>query len=464
MSDVIGGLRLIDIAALPRDARTQVDRVHAASELLARLVEELLGSAPSDESDHVGNLNLLRFLDDEVRRWRGAAHGTGIEVALDCAPDLPATVRVGLLPLRRIVANMMSNALRHAGAGQVRLGAELYDDGALSICVSDDGPGFDPEILPNVFDAEARGSDAAPGMGMGLHIARAHADQLGGRLVAENRNEGGARVTLTLPRARWQRHAPDADGLPDLSNVRVLVADDSATNRTLVQGMLAQMGAECELAADGIEALNWLARERFDIALIDLEMPTLGGLEVMRSERLRQARGIAPPMSMVAMTSHDIRENRDLITEAGADGILAKPLGSIQTFGQTIRHFVAAGPDASGWAPELAPAFSAATLSDLMSAAGPEYRDQLLARMREDLQMVERHLTNALSMDDVEAVHAQTHILLSLATAVGALPTLSAARRLNHAARSGRPEATRAAGRVCLARLAALRADLDQAL
>lgn len=463
VSDVLGGLRLVDGDALPDDARTQIDRVHAASELLARLVEELLGGGDAEGEGEVGNLNLARFLDDELRRWRGAAQGTGTAVRLEKGADLPATIRVGLLPLRRIVSNLMGNALQHAGGSRIVLGAEVRSDGSFAIHVTDDGPGFPADLLPHVFEAQRRATGAGPGTGMGLHIAHARAAEIGGTLVAGRGPDGGARVTLTLPPASWRRDEEAPDDLPDLAGCRVLVADDSATNRTLVQGMLTQMGAECELAADGIEALNWLARERFDIALIDLEMPVLGGVDVMRSERLRQARGIAPPMSMVAMTSHDLRDTRELIAEAGADGIIVKPVGSIRTFGRTIRQYVAANPDAADWAPELAPPLSAATLADLMAAAGPEFQDQLLERMREDLEMVERNLERALELEDGEALQAQTHILLSLATAVGALPTFSAARRLNRLARSAHPEATRAAGRVCLARLAVLRADLAQA-
>ncbi|WP_371154586.1 ATP-binding protein [Jannaschia sp. 2305UL9-9] len=465
VSDVIGGLRLIDPDDLPEAAREQIGRIHVASELLARLVEEMLLGAPGSDSHEAGGvdvLNLHRFLDDELRRWHGASRPTNTRVLLSRSPEVPQIIRLPSLPLRRIIANLMGNALRHAPGGTVELGAAIYPDGTLSLCVSDNGPGFPEDLLPRLFDPATRGG-SAPGTGMGLHIASAHAEGLGGQMLARNLPEGGARVTLNIPARSWKRAADEPQGtLPNLCGVRALVADDSATNQTLLRGMLAHMGAECETASDGIEALNWLNRERFDIALIDLEMPRLGGLEVIRSERLRQARGIAPPMVMVAMTAYVLRDNREAIFEAGADGILAKPLGTIETFGKVVHHYLQSAPDPADWAPERAPPFSYATLAELMAAAGPDQGDVLLSRLKEDLTGVADAMSEAIEDRDLGVIRAQTHILLSLAGAIGALPTQEAARRLHQVTRQGDEEAISIAAKMCLGRLQEMRAELAQ--
>ncbi|CTQ51118.1 response regulator [Jannaschia donghaensis] len=462
VSDVIGGVRLMDRDSLPAQARTQLDRVQSSAELLARLVEDLLDGAPRDTAGPVGNLNLRRFIDDELRRWHGAAQGTGVIVNTDLGGGLPDIVQLPLLPLRRIIANLMSNALRHSTGDRITLGTELLDDGTLNLCVQDNGAGLPDDM---VWPPEQGDPPEGERHGMGLQIASAHARDMGARILSERSQMGGARVMLSIPKSVWSRieePGPD-DMLPDLRGFRILVADDSGTNRMLVQVMLTRLGAECEFARDGIEALNWLARERFDLALIDVEMPMLGGLDVMQSERLRQARGVAPPTSMVAMTAYVRGDNKDAILEAGADGILSKPLGTIEMFGAAIWQFLKAAPDSSGWAPETAPALSAATLSELMRAAGPAQEADLLDRLREDLRIVERALTDALDRDDLPAVAAQTHVLLSLSSAIGALPTQETARRLNRLARDGQIDAVRATGKVCLTRLAQLRAELVHA-
>ena len=86
------------------------------------------------------------------------------------------------------------------------------------------------------------------------------------------------------------------------------------------------MGAEFEMAADGVEALHWLERENFDIALIDIEMPRLSGIEVIR--QLRANHRLHSPMPIVAVTAYVLRANREAIYAAGADAILSKPLRS----------------------------------------------------------------------------------------------------------------------------------------
>jgi CheY-like chemotaxis protein len=465
VADVIGGLRLIDPGLLPEMARTQLGRVQVSSELLARLVEEVLDDAPAGAAEP-GALDLHRFLDDELRRWHGASRPTGTRVALDRRPELPRTVRLDGLSMRRILANLMANALRHAEGGTVTLAAGVDAEGALWLSVQDDGPGFPEDLLPRLFEPATRAA-SEPGSGLGLHIAAAHAEMLGGRLDARNQPEGGASVGVTIPAERWAipAQAMGEGSLPNLSGRRVLVADDSETQRLLTRGMLARLGAECELAADGVQASNWMLRERFDLALIDLEMPGMGGLDVIRSERLRQVRGVAPPLALIAVTAYGLRDNRAAIEEAGADGILAKPLPALAPFGRALLGFLAKVPDPRDWAPERAAPFNAATLAELMAAVGPEDQEALLDRLRADLAGVSGTLATALAEGDAKSVETQTHVLLSLSATVGALPVQEAARRLGRLAKEEEgvaAPAVRIAGKTLLGRLEELRDLLDQ--
>ena len=93
-----------------------------------------------------------------------------------------------------------------------------------------------------------------------MHITRTMTGRLGGTVSAGNLPEGGASVTLELPPESWTVASCDDDvtGIPDLSRLKVLVAEDNATNRTIIGHMLSKMGAEYEIAEDGVEAVNWL--------------------------------------------------------------------------------------------------------------------------------------------------------------------------------------------------------------
>lgn len=429
VSDVVGGLRLIDAAILPDAARAQVERVRAASELLARLVEEMtdapLAGAARAGAD-LGHTRLGAFLSDEARRWQGQGGAGGPRVTLARGEGLPDLLPFDDLPLRRAVANLMANALRHA-RGAVELRAAVAPDGALVLAVRDDGPGFgpDPDRLRGV------GRSGAASTGMGLHIAAAHAEGLGGHLRLRDHDGGGAEAAIVLPPEAWAAPAPPR--LPDLSGWRVLVADDSETNQRLLVSILAPMGAACAVAGDGIEALDLLSRERFDLAVIDVEMPSLGGLEVIRSERLRQARGLAPPTPLIAMTAYALRDARAAIEAAGAEGILQKPIGTPEEVGAILAPH-AAERRAAEWAPDAAPPINAALLAELIAGAGAGFLDGLKA----DLAAAAGRLDAARAAGDDEALAAEAHALMSLAGVVGALPTRAAAR----AAVDGEPGAT----------------------
>lgn len=464
-TDVLGGLRLLEQEPLSEGGRAQLARARAAADMLARLAERGLdGPADVPVAPEAAVCDLDDLLTEEAGRARGAGAPLGVAVTTERDPRAPRLLRMDPLALRRILANVVGNALRHART-RVSLATRRADCGGVVVRVADDGPGFRPDTIPHLLGPARRGAGST-GQGLGLHIAASHADWIGARLTVGNAPEGGASVELWIGADAVAAPASaGADpGLPDLSGWRVLVADDSETVRALVSGMLGALGAASESAVDGVTALNWLTRARFDLAIVDAEMPLLSGAEVIRAERIRQARGLAPPTPMLALTAHGEGAARAALDEAGADGVLLKPLPDVTTFGRALAALVDVRAPRAPWRPESAPPLSAATLAELMRAAGPERHALVLDRLGEDLRAVDRALEAALEPLDLAAIRFQSHALISLAGTVGALPTRTTAERLNAVARDGPPEAVRADARLCRARIAALLTELERAV
>ncbi len=130
-----------------------------------------------------------------------------------------------------------------------------------------------------------------------------------------------------------------------LSGLRVLLAEDNPTNQLVAAQMLESLGASVVLAADGAEALEIVAREPFDVMLVDIEMPRVSGIEVIRT--VRELSGPIAEVPMIALTAYVMREHRAAIDAAGADGVIAKPILSIEQFGADIRRFMQRRPDAA---------------------------------------------------------------------------------------------------------------------
>lgn len=439
VSDVLGGLRLIDHGQIDPATVLQLERVRAAGEVLARLLEESLAAMLGEEQiegPQVANVQMSRFLYDIEVRWSGRAREKGLAFHISVEPGVPAVVALDRIALERVLANILSNAIKYTDAGTVKMHVGLTDAGGLRLSVHDEGPGFSEEALERLFQYAGRPDGTGkPGHGLGLHISQDMANRLGGHVTVQNRPGGGADVAFELPATAWRMAAPGVRAdLPDLSRVKVLLAEDNITNQTIICHMLGAMGAEFEVAADGVEALHWLEREEFDLALIDIEMPRLSGIDVLRA--LRAGGGAQARMPVLAVTAYVLRANRDAIYAAGADGILAKPLPGIETFGQAIANALARAkahvidPVRTEETVEL----NLARFEHLMEIAGPDNAGELLDRLQSDLRKTERGLVAALSDTDRAAIRSETHVLIALAGAVGAERLQALAETVNAAA------------------------------
>ncbi len=445
MSDVLGGLRLLDGADLDPELRAQIDRVRSSGEGLARLLEEALTGmydVPVATAKPLSNLNLERFIHDLEMRWSGRASASGMALKIDAAKDLPRIICVDRMAVDRILSNLLSNAVKYAGQEGVTLSVDRLEHDELRLRISDDGPGFSDAALGHLFQYAGRPEGSLhPGTGLGLHIAKDLADRMGGQLSVSNGENGGAEVTLILPRAAWMPpHLSESDdtGLPDLKGVKILVAEDNETNQLLTAQMLETLGAEYEIAPDGVVALNWIEREHFDLALIDIEMPLLNGIDVIRA--VRAGPDGARRLPLIALTAYVLKTDRDAIYAAGADGIIAKPIMSVETFGRALVDHVERIPlsDPNQMAlPTIdlsTPILDCNRMTELLSIAGPDTARELLTRLKADLDRVRNHLAVACPASDKDTIRAETHVLISLAGAIGAHPLHRLAVALNSSA------------------------------
>lgn len=475
LSDILGGLRLIESDRLDHSTLEHIDRVKAASEALARLLDKTLTDDfdPTDQSvTRASNFNLADFLDDIRKRWADRAHENGIEFALEATSSLPAIVTLDRVSVDRIIANLVGNAIKFTGAGQVVLSVTCGDDQALCFRLTDDGPGLSEEALERLFQYEGRptGTDK-PGSGLGLFIAKDLSDLIGGELQVANRPEGGVEARLRLPHDTWfdrslrrsgkQSETRDLDQV-DLSGLRILLAEDNKTNQLVATQMLGALGAEFEVASDGLEALELLSAEKFDLALLDIEMPRMSGLELIKAVRAMPAP--LSEMPLVALTAYVMREHRERIYGAGADGIIAKPLMSIEELGQSVLSYYNGTKSRTGATiVPFTPAGQAtgdvvdrAVFDTLVETIGADSTVELLGKLQADTDTVAEGLGRGRQSLDLAEIRSQTHILISVAGAIGATGLQHIAQRLNTAANREEADEIDALCRECLSGLAEL--------
>jgi len=441
ISDILGGLALSDLSALDPDSRRQLQRVESAAEQLARLTDETLALVTGDATERGGTeaeTRLEPFLARVSARWQAHAQERGLRFELERGTDLPKAIGTDRAALERIVANLLSNAMKYSPCGTVRMRVQMGPKEALCFRVRDTGPGFSDAAMSQLFEFAGRPANSVqPGTGLGLHIVRELAQRIRGQLRVINLDDGGAEVSLCLPRAAWAPGvlAPDAlDDLPDLTGLDVLLAEDNETNQLLIRQMLETLGATCTLVSDGQAAVDALERRCYSLVLIDIEMPRLSGIDVIRKLRAGERPGEAIPV--LAVTAFVLSANRDEIYAAGADGILAKPILSLEAFGEAISRVLRkhSGGCCATDPVEDTP-FDRVHLDRLLALAGPDDGCELLTRMREDFDTVRRGLEEGCARRDMSLLRGRTHVLISLAGAVGNSNLQIRAEELNAAAR-----------------------------
>jgi PAS domain S-box-containing protein len=341
LNSILGWASVLTRGASEADARRGLEAIERNATLQARLIEDLLdmsrivsGKVQLD----VGDVDLALVIENVLATIAPAAAARGIHVSRALA-DRDVRVRGDGARLQQVIWNLASNAAKFTPSGGRVHVSLAREQGAVVVRVTDTGIGIRPEFLPQVFDrfrqADASSTRSYGGLGLGLSIARHLTELHGGTLTAESPGEGqGATFTLRLPlsptieaiesdgASRNPQSLPDPDSeAGHLHGLRVLVVDDEADARDLLQRVLSERGAEV-VAAEGVgPALRHLDAARFDVLVSDIAMPEADGYALIRQVRVRH--GALPALALTAFAR---AEDRDRALEAGYHAHLSKPV------------------------------------------------------------------------------------------------------------------------------------------
>jgi CheY-like chemotaxis protein len=262
-----------------------------------------------------------------------------VRLSLDPKIDRSANWRVTgeETRLRRVFLNLLENALRYSSAeGTVIIGLEK-EGGTCTAFVDDEGPGL-PDDLPSaqIFALLGKGKQGGGKAGLGLYFCKVTVERWGGTIGCAARPERGSRFWFRLPQAVDAAQAgrpvtsqispeQDKEGKPaKRRTLSILFADDQEEIRTLTTHQLVRSGHKVRAVASGKEALKAVQRGRFDVVLLDEEMPGMSGVEVARAVR-EQASGSRQPPLLVAVTANSTAQDRERLLAAGFDEVVGKP-------------------------------------------------------------------------------------------------------------------------------------------
>ena len=445
------------------EMRRHLDTIHGSGRHLLELINDILDLSKVEagrieyERLECSPIDIARDVA-EVLSVRAQEKGVALEIEVD--GPLPERIVTDAVRVRQIVMNLTGNAIKFTEKGRVaiRLSIAQGADGARAVfAVQDSGIGIAADKIASIFDpftqAESSTTRRFGGTGLGLTISRRFARDLGGDIVVTSELGRGSVFTASVDAgpldgvpmlspeeslARTRQSAQAEDGhwtFP--AGRRVLVVDDGAENRQLVRLLLEEVGIEVAEAENGRIGVDQCMSARFDLVLMDMQMPVMDGFEATHALR---EQGFAQPI--VALTANAMKGFEREILAAGCTAYLTKPveidrlfetlgglLGGERTAG--VRPASPPGPAATG-----APA--AAQGAPIRSRLASHPRLRRVARtFAEALAPRERALADAWASRDLATLAQHAHWLKGSAGTAGFDEFTEPARALEAAAKAG---------------------------
>ena len=366
LNAIIGLTRAVMDSPLTMEQRDYLRRVRNAGDRLLSLINDLLDMSKIEagklEIERV-DFNLREVLDEVVQEQVVKATEKGLLLELDVTRDVPEHLVGDPLRLRQILVNLVGNAIKFTDRGKVVVRVVLLQrDGdascTLRVSVIDTGIGISPDKQATMFQrytqAESSTSRKFGGTGLGLSISKSLVELMSGTIGLRSQVDVGTEFFFELPfgvgatTVEARATGPAAPGTAATRAPRILVAEDNEDNQLLIELLLRRKGVDVTIVGNGEEALKHLDRARFDLVLMDLEMPGMGGFEAVTALRERES-GTGRRVPVIALSAHALVGYREKCLAAGMDDYLTKPIDPDRLYA-TIDEYADSCP-AAGRAP-----------------------------------------------------------------------------------------------------------------
>ncbi|MBU1363824.1 MAG: PAS domain S-box protein [Gammaproteobacteria bacterium] len=404
MNAIIGLNYLLRQSPLRADQHEKLLKVSAAAEHLLQIINDILDLSKIEAGKVL--LESYAFSPAEVLQNVGAmirdrVTSKGLGLNID-ASRLPERALGDVTRLRQVLLNFAGNAVKFTKTGSISLTGELLaSQGETMTCrftVTDTGIGIRAEDTSRLFNAfeqlDSSTTRRFGGTGLGLAIARHLAELMGGEVGVDSTPGVGSRfwITARLGTAKEDDTPAPGNGPPSQLQGRVLVVEDERINRDIAVELLTGFGLQVVTAKNGILAVNRYKQSKFDLVLMDVQMPELNGLDATRQIRALDNGASVP---IIALTANAFKADQERCIEAGMTDFLAKPV-----FPDALHVMLKKYLPEKGSSPRLAPP----PKDD--EAAGKAGAQALLDKIDA--------LSQLLGTGDIEATHLFSHLKADL--------------------------------------------------
>ncbi|MDW8205042.1 MAG: response regulator, partial [Cytophagales bacterium] len=341
----LGKLMLEDASAICLE---NIEVVYNASVSLLEMVNEILSFSKLEANEEILRerpIDWRALLQQIVARMRWQAERKGLLLLVETEPHIPSILLADMLRMEQIINNLLSNAIKFTSQGYVKItvAGEPVNPNAyrLYFRVIDTGIGVPNEKKGIIFESFRQASEEIAyqfgGTGLGLAIAKQLVQMMSGNISVEDNPEGGSifmfDVLLQLPEKlvenRQTTTMSDDGTTHNLQGLCILMAEDNTVNQFVAKQIMGRWNVNLTFANNGQEALELLTKNRYQIVLMDLQMPVMDGIEA--TKRIRSAppdSGIDSNIPIIALTADAMPETREKVKKAGMNDIVVKPFDS----------------------------------------------------------------------------------------------------------------------------------------
>ncbi len=356
MNGIMGMLRLLVDTPLNNVQHDYAETALSSADQLLNLLNDILDLSKAEagkmEFENLP-LNPEKIAHEVKLLFSTVASEKSLKMDCHFSDELPNCVLADPIRLRQILSNLVGNAIKFTSQGHVELSASYSGNetnGHLKFSISDTGIGLSAQAQMSIFSSfeQADGSITRQygGTGLGLSICKQLVEGMGGNIGVESTLGAGSTFWVELPVLICQPEPEKCLATKTNSNLvspspspvchlQILVADDNAINRKLMSALLQSYGHDLKLVENGQEALLALENQEFDLVLMDIQMPVLGGIAATKV--IRESKSSYRNIPIIALTANAMKGARETYLAAGMNGYVSKPINPEELFASIDR-------------------------------------------------------------------------------------------------------------------------------
>lgn len=364
MNSILGFTELLKRAEDNIDKKNRLNIIRRSGQHLLDLINDILDFSKI-EADKIEFYKMPFSLENMLANIRNMFMLEAFKKSLLFTIHLDTSVPVAVMGderrLQQVVVNLVGNAIKFTHNGGVAIDCS-YKNNNVIISINDTGIGIPEEKQELVFSAFSQADPSTTrvygGTGLGLTIAKNLVEKMGGRISLKSKPGKGSSFTIQVPLPKVKKSITGIDkkkkddqvnydflqSIEDLAGLRVLAAEDTPDNQLLIQELLSPLNVSFDIVPDGMQALNKLKNQHYDLLLLDMHMPVMDGLEVLSWIRMDS---LLKDLYVIAFTAHSLKGDEEKYRQAGCDDYISKPI-DIDLFYKKVINALRMNKDKTG--------------------------------------------------------------------------------------------------------------------